>query len=136
LILLDTVTLVWAAMDDPRLGHQSRSMIEEAGPSNLCVSAISPWEVAMLVRKDRLDLGEEPLVWFQAIMARTGMDLIAVEPDIAVDAGLLPRTVHGDPADRLIMATARKLACPLLTPDSKILEQAQTGLLEAVDARR
>ena len=133
MILLDTVTLAWYALGDERLGMRGRDLIDS--DENLRISAITPWEIAMLVGKGRLNLGRSPIDWIEEILADPRMALTPVHPKLAVEAGLLPRTIHGDPADRLIIATARALACPVLTPDEKILDYAAEGHLQAIDAR-
>ena len=134
MILLDTVTLLWFTLGDERLGAESRRVME--GGDEFVISAITPWEVAMLVGKGRLALGRRPSAWVEGVLADPRMKLIPISPKIAVDAGLLPRTIHGDPADRLILATANELACPVLTPDEKLLGYATAGHVQAVDARR
>jgi len=134
MILLDTVALIWATMDDPRLGKESRSWIERE--TAISVSAITPWEVTMLAQKGRISLNQEPLAWIEAILAVPQVRLAPIEPSIAVDAGRLPGAIHGDPADRLIIATARALSCPLLTSDRRILDYSRQGHVEAFDARR
>jgi len=134
LILLDTVTLVWFTLGDVRLGSESRSAID--GGNDFAISAITPWEVAMLVGKARLTLGQRPLAWINGILADRRMKLVPITPKLAVEAGLLPPTIHEDPADRLIMATAQDLACPVMTPDEKLLAYARQGFVQALDARR
>lgn len=134
MIVLDTVTLVWFTLGDERLGSKSRSLIDSG--NDFAISAITPWEVSMLVGKGRLGLGKSPLAWINGILADPRMELMPITPKLAVDAGLLPATIHGDPADRLIMATAQDLACPVLTPDEKLLACSAQGLVQALDARR
>jgi PIN domain nuclease of toxin-antitoxin system len=134
LILLDTVTLVWFTLGDERLGPTSRSLID--ANNDFAISAITPWEVAMLVGKGRLTLPQSPLAWINGVLADPRMKLVPIAPKLAVEAGLLPPTIHGDPADRLIMATAQDLACPIMTPDEKLLAYAAQGLVQALDARR
>ncbi|MDQ8756068.1 type II toxin-antitoxin system VapC family toxin [Sphingosinicella sp. LHD-64] len=133
MILLDTATLVWFTLGDGRLGPESRRLIETGNAFSL--SAITPWEVAMLVGKGRLNLGQGPLDWISRILSDPRMELVPVAPKLAVAAGLLPPAIHGDPADRLILATANDLVCPVLTPDEKILEYAAQGHVQALDAR-
>ena len=89
----------------------------------------------MLVGKKRLSLAGSPMDWVKGVLADPRMELAPIEPRIAVEAGLLPRAIHGDPADRLLIATARALACPVLTPDRKLLAYAEEGYLQALDAR-
>lgn len=134
MILLDTITLVWAAMDDPALGKRSRALVNRE--TDLRVCPITFWEIGMLIDKDRLDLGENPSIWIERVLTEAQIGVPPIEPAIGIDAGRLPGTIHGDPADRLIVATARALDCPLLTPDEKILAYAKSGHLQVIDARR
>jgi PIN domain nuclease of toxin-antitoxin system len=137
LILLDTNVAVWLFQADPQLAPTGRRRIErERSAEGVCISAITCWEVSMLVEKGRLILGRDPLDWIETALAEPGVHLAPLNPAIGIDAGRLPAGIHGDPADRLLIATARHLACPLLTTDRKILTYAAAGHLKAIDARR
>jgi PIN domain nuclease of toxin-antitoxin system len=136
LILLDTHILIWFAQGDPRLGEGSRTIIaDEAAKDRVAVSPISFWEVSMLVDKGRLSLGISVRDWAEAVMRQPQISIEPITPAIALDAGQLRGDIHGDPADRLIVATARSLVCPLLTTDRKILAYAAEGHVQAIEAR-
>lgn len=90
----------------------------------------------MLVDKDKISLSRPVREWFEAVLAVPGFGLADMTVAIGADAGSLPGDIHGDPADRIIIATARALGCPVLTADRKILAYAAVGHLQAVDARR
>lgn len=135
MIVLDTHVLVWALIDDPRLGPVARAAIDEATAANgALVSAITPWEIAMLVAKGRLALGQDTAVWIETALATPGLRLAPIEPDIAVDSMQLPEPFHADPADRFIVATARRTGAMLLTADRAILAYAAAGHVRAADA--
>lgn len=137
MILLDTQALVWFAQGDERLGTAAREIVATSlAAGKAAVSPISFWEVAMLVSKGYLDLGRPPSAWAQEICGRGKIIIAPLSPEIAIDAGSLPGDIHGDPADRIIVATARGLACPLLTSDRKIRAYADAGHVAATDARR
>ncbi len=89
----------------------------------------------MLTEKGRISLGMDVLNWMETVLAQPGIRLEQVSPAIAIDAGRLPGNIHGDPADRLIVATARHLVCPVLTTDRKILAYADQGHVQAMEAR-
>ena len=89
----------------------------------------------MLVEKKRFLIAQPLQVWIDTALSQPGIGLAAVTPPIAVDAGLLSG-IHGDPADRILIATARALGCPLMTADERILAYAEKGHLKATDARR
>lgn len=137
MIVLDTHVLVWALVDDPRLGAQARAAIDEAaGQGGVLVCAITPWEIAMLVQKGRLTLGRDVGEWLEAALALPSLRLAPLEPAVAVDSVRLPGTQHPDPADRMIIATARHLGVPLLTADRAILDYGAAGHVSTLDAAR
>ena len=135
MIVLDTHVLVWAVNGDARLGRNTRKLISETvRTGRVAISAITPWEIALLVEKGRLGLTNETRTWIDAALALPGVYLAPIEPAIAIDSVRLPGDFHADPADRLIIATARYNKAPLVTADRAILSYAATGLVEALDA--
>ena len=137
MILLDTHVLIWAAEDERRLGETARATVEEVRSTDrVGVSAITPWEIALLVEKGRLHFALELGAWITTVLQAPGIDLIPIEPEIAVDSVRLPGDFHADPADRLIIATARYWRVPLLTADHAILAYAAEGHVRAIDAAR
>lgn len=137
MILLDTHVLIWAAEGDQRLGGIASALIEETRRADrIGVSAITPWEIALLVEKGRLRLALEVGTWIETVLDASGIDLLPIEPEIAVDSVRLPGEFHADPADRFIVATARRRAAPLLTADRSILAFAAAGHVRAIDAAR
>lgn len=135
MILLDTHVLLWLADGDPKLGGKALALIRVSEES-LRVSAMSYWECAMLSRKGRLTFSKPVFEWLDEVLGNGGIEAVPVTPVIAADAGSLPDSIHGDPSDRIIMATARALGCPLATADGPILQYAAQGHLQAIDARR
>jgi PIN domain nuclease of toxin-antitoxin system len=135
-ILLDTHCLLWFAQGDMRLSSQSREIVANAlERTEACASPISFWEISMLTAKDRVRLERPTHAWVDEFCTRSGIIIVPLSPEIAVAAGELPG-LHGDPADRILIATARHHKVPLLTADEAILEYAAAGHLETVDARR
>jgi PIN domain nuclease of toxin-antitoxin system len=88
----------------------------------------------MLVAKGRLTLDRDVGEWVQAALSLPGMGLIALEPEIAVAASRLPGEMHGDPADRLIVASARHMGAVLITDDKLILDYAEADHVRALRA--
>jgi PIN domain nuclease of toxin-antitoxin system len=117
-IVLDTATWIWRASDPKRLTRSARRAIDEAERS--LVSAISVWEVAMLVAKRRIQLDRPVEQWVDIALALPGIQLAALEPAIAVRSTKLPGEFHPDPADRIIVATALENAAPIITSDERI----------------
>ncbi len=135
MIVIDTHVLIWAVHDDARLGAKARAVIEEtARDDRVLVSAITPWEIAMLTQKGRLSLGREVGAWIAEALDLPGIQLAPIEPAIAVDSVRLPEPLPRDPADRLIIATARHANAPLMTADQAILTYAAAGHVSAINA--
>jgi len=132
MLLLDTHVLVWLDEGNPRLGKTALQTIDEALTSGqLGVATISFWEVAMLIKKQRLAMQTEIADWrFELLQA--GLLEIPLRGTTAIRAGQLP-LFHGDPADRMIVATAIENGATLMTADDKILSWNQ--LNETIDAR-
>lgn len=121
MILLDTHTLVWLSEGNSKLGKESLSFIDNALKANeLFVSSISFWEVAMLVEKGRLTMDSSVLQWRSNLM-KHGMQEVALTGDAAIGSAQLIN-FHGDPVDRMIVATAIKSKMNLCTADKKILD--------------
>jgi PIN domain nuclease of toxin-antitoxin system len=135
LLLLDTHTLVWSINEGPRLGVGAKESIRLAGDEGrVLVSAITPWEVALLVSKGRLTLRADVMDWVHDALAIPGVTLVPLEPEIAVASTRLPFEMHADPADRILVATARHLGATLVTADQALLEFARMGHFKALDA--
>ena len=130
MILLDTHVVLWQELDDSRLGPQTRRTIEDAMQEGMVtVSAITFWEVGMRVQKGQLDLGLDLHAWRRNLLEE-GLLELAIDGEIAVRAGLLSN-MHGDPADRIIVATALN-GHQLVTADRRILDWP--GHLSRLDA--
>lgn len=132
MLLLDTHVLVWLDEGNPRLGKTALQTINDSLTSGqLGVATISFWEVAMLIEKQRLTMQTELADWrFELLQA--GLLEIPLRGTTAIRAGQLP-LFHGDPADRMIVATAIENGATLMTADEKILSWNQ--LNEKIDAR-
>lgn len=134
-LLLDTHAWVWLSNGDLRLGERSKEAIRAAYREDLAaVSAITAWEIALLVSKARMTLGQDVLDWIRAALAISGLRLAPLEPEIAVASTRLPFEMHADPADRILVATARHLGATLVTADRALLDLAGKGYIRAMDA--
>ena len=98
----------------------------------MLVSPISAWEIGLLVAKSRLTLALEPQLWFDTFLTRPGVRLTPLTVTAAIASAFLPAPFHADPADRLLVATARELRVPLVTRDARILAFAGAGHLQAL----
>jgi PIN domain nuclease of toxin-antitoxin system len=125
LILLDTHVLIWWANGDlDRLSAPAKSAIDAAGPGELAISAISTWEIAMLVAHGRLILAADVSQWIGRVGQLPAIRFVPIDNDIALESVALPPPFHKDPADRMIVATARRLGSPLVTANDKIQHYA------------
>jgi PIN domain nuclease of toxin-antitoxin system len=106
-ILLDTHIWVWWVHRDEHLPARLRTFIERHESATLGVSAISCWEVAKLVERGRLRLPMPTGDWLHAALTYPGVRLLDLTPDICVHSCSLPGDFHADPADQIIVATAR-----------------------------
>lgn len=133
MILLDTHALIWLVLGSERLGPVAQRRCQElVRHRGVLVSAISFWEVATLVRKNRFRLATSPTAWRDDVL-RQGIIEIPLDGVAATEASTLP-DFHADPADQLIVASAIRSGATLLTADERILEWR--GQLLRQDARR
>lgn len=123
MILLDTHAWVWWASSPERLSRRAAAAI--ADESERAVSAISCWEVATLVRRGRLKLDRPAELWLRQALGMPGVVPLDVTPEIASVAGTLGDDFHGDPADRILVATALARACRILTRDERLRSSAR-----------
>lgn len=121
MIVLDTHIWVWWVHGDAQLPENYRAYIQQEESQGLGISAISCWEVAKLVEYGRLKLPTPANEWLDQALAYPGIRLLELTPQIAVASTQLPGTFHRDPADQIIVATARVYDCPIVTLDEKIL---------------
>ncbi len=121
MIVLDTHIWIWWVQGDNRLTEAQLQAIHENEGDVLGVSAISCWEVAKLVERRRLEFSVPLSTWFERALAYPGIQLLPLTPSIAITSTELPGEFHRDPADQLIVATARVYSCPLVTSDSRVL---------------
>lgn len=120
MIMLDTHVLIWWANGEhERLSAAAIAAIEAEEQQRL-VSAISCWEVAMLLERGRLGLNVDMERWLNLVASVPRLQLLPLSPAVAVASTRLPGTFHADPADRFLVAQARHLNIALVTADSKI----------------
>ncbi|MDJ0596812.1 MAG: type II toxin-antitoxin system VapC family toxin [Pleurocapsa sp. MO_226.B13] len=123
MIVLDTHIWIWWVNDSPQLTEQYKQWIQNYQPQGLGISIISCWEVAKLVEKNRLVLSLPVDEWLRTALAYPGVQLLDLNVSIVVQSTQLSG-FHNDPADQIIVATAKVYDCFLLTADSKILNYA------------
>lgn len=121
MILLDTHVWVWWVNGSPMGSKDMLHIIQEHQEDGLGVSIISCWEVAKLVERGRLKLTMPVERWIEQALAYPGIELLDLTTRIAVESTQLPGEFHRDPADQILVATARVYDISLLTADSKLL---------------
>jgi PIN domain nuclease of toxin-antitoxin system len=123
LIVLDTHVLLWWVGGDSLLSAKARSAIQKERTTEhgqILISAISAWEIAMLVEKGRLTLSMSVDDWLAAVAEVEPVSFVPIDNATGVQSVSLPDNFHKDPGDRLIVALARHMNAPLLTSDEKI----------------
>jgi PIN domain nuclease of toxin-antitoxin system len=120
MILLDTHIWIWWVQEEHKLSAAAYAAIQEQETLGIGVSVFSCWEVAKLVELKRLNLPCSVLAWFNQALAYPGIRLLPLTPEIVVTSTEL-QNFHRDPADQIIVATAKVYGCPLVTVDTKIV---------------
>jgi PIN domain nuclease of toxin-antitoxin system len=121
MILLDTHVLIWWISDPEKLSvNAAKAIKRESENGELLVSSISVWEIYLLVTKGRLTLTMDVDRWIEQIEQLPFIQFIPVTNRIAAKSVTLPEDFHADPADRIIVATAREKGIMLITSDERI----------------
>ena len=118
MIILDTHAWIWWQNESPKLSLKAKTIINEQ--TQIGIPAICCWEVAMLVAKNRLGLSIDVQIWQELAFQNPKLKLLPINPEIAVLATRLPDDFHGDPADRLIVASCLIYQTALVSKDEKI----------------
>ena len=132
-LLLDTHAADWIA-EDMHLSKEAVEAIEIAyrAQTPVFVSAITACEVGLLVSLNRLGLAAKPERWFQRLLTTPGVRLAELSPDILIGSSFLPGKPPRDPADRILLATARELGATLITRDRLLLKYGADGLVSTI----
>jgi PIN domain nuclease of toxin-antitoxin system len=131
-LLLDTHALLWL-VNGERLAEPAREAIRAAASASaLFVSPMSSWEIATLIRKRRLALSQDVEDWFEGVLKIQGTVLAELDWKILIRSVTLPGEPPNDPADRILISTARRLLLCLITRDREILEYARAGNVDAL----
>lgn len=136
-VLLDTCAVIWLANGDPLTQEALAAISNAALSEGVFGSPASAWEVGLLSRVrggtgPALSFLPDPQSWFARFMAGPGIKEAPLLPEIAIASSHLPDPLHGDPADRFVIATARHHQIPIITRDSKIIEYAAQGHVKVI----
>jgi PIN domain nuclease of toxin-antitoxin system len=136
-VLLDTCAIIWLFNGEPLAPEAEKAIVDAGLAGGIHISPASAWEIGMLARPRggrnlAVTFLPDPKTWFGKVVSRPGVRLAALSPGIAIDSSHLPEPLHADPADRLLISTARHLAVPIVTRDRRILDYAAAGHVQAM----
>jgi PIN domain nuclease of toxin-antitoxin system len=132
-LLLDTCAVIWMAQALP-LAREATEEIDRAFEEErpIAVSAITAWELGLLGRRGKLPAAVSPYSLFERFVGLGQVGVEPLTPQILIDSSFLPGDFHNDPADRIVVATARTLAMTIVTRDRAILAYAKAGYVRAL----
>jgi PIN domain nuclease of toxin-antitoxin system len=131
-LLLDTCALIFVSLDSEIRSEASEAIRLASENGRLRVSPISAWEIGMAMSKGRLKSPLPPTEFFRRFLKNLNAEVCALTPEILIDSSYLPANPHGDPTDRILMASARTLDMVLVTRDQPILDYGQAGHLRTL----
>lgn len=135
-VIFDTHVFLWHMFGDTTLSAKFRKNIERIQKLHpIYISPISIWEIGLLAERGRISLEMDSLEWVEQALRDPGFTLTPFSPQIAIMSSRLPGEVHGDPADRILIATAFETHAVLVTCDEKILEYGKSNFISVHDPR-
>jgi PIN domain nuclease of toxin-antitoxin system len=131
-ILLDTHAIIWMP-DAGKLSAPAEDALQEAQEQDIPVlmSPISAWEIGLLVARGKVALPVSPAAWLKT-MTDAGLAWADLSPDVLISSSFLPGDIHGDPADRILVATARTYGYRLMTRDRRLLDYGAAGHVQVI----
>jgi PIN domain nuclease of toxin-antitoxin system len=124
--LLDTHVWIWWNMNPGKLSRRVKSLLtENTKYDELLLSAISPWEFSKLLEKGRFAIACDPEEWIRVALDMPKLRLVQITPGIAYKSTILPGDFHDDPADQIMVATAREENAVIISKDERIRKYAQ-----------
>ena len=132
-LLLDTCAAIWVTENAPLTKETDIAMAASYHAGRpVWVSPITAWERGMLAARGRLASPMPPLTWFNRLATHARLNICEMSAEILVASSFLPDPLHRDPADRIIIATARTLDLTIVTRDRLILDYAALGHVRAI----
>ncbi len=132
-LIVDTHVFLWLMEGNATLSRETRALIQEASKENIIfIPVISIWEIAMLQSKSRISLTLPLHQWVEKALSLPALKVVNLSVSIAIESCKLPGEFHGDPADRMIVATSRVLSTPLVTRDKKIIDYGKRGYANVI----
>jgi PIN domain nuclease of toxin-antitoxin system len=132
-LLLDTCAAIWLTNADP-ISDEALDALQQTRDSgeSVYVSPITAWEMGLLAARGRVNLLMTPQRWFERLLEAPGLRLSEMAPNVLIASSFLPGKLPGDPADRIIAATAREYGYKLVTRDRPLLEYAKQGHIQVI----
>lgn len=128
-LLLDTHVLLWYITQAKKLKPQFLTIVNQSSEGNILISPMSIWEISMLVERKKIELEIDVAEWSERVFSHPAVSLAAFTPEIAIFSNRLPNGMHGDPVDRILVATAHNYHSVLVTCDEKLLEYGKGQLI-------
>jgi PIN domain nuclease of toxin-antitoxin system len=122
MLLMDTHIWFWSLTEPARLSRTALGVIQKTKTDQRTIASISIWEFAMMVARGRIEIKMTAEQWLDYAIHKTGLRVLDLTPKVAIESCELPGDFHRDPADRIIVATARVNGATLVTKDQKILD--------------
>lgn len=127
-LLFDTCAMIWLAHNEKVTEEAKQEVVRvRANGGRIAVSAMSSWEIGMLVSRGRLPTTKTAMAWFEDFVKQGRVNVEAATPEILVASSFLPQPIHNDPTDRIIIATAREYDLTIITRDRAILAYGAAG---------
>ena len=132
-LLLDTCAVIWLAEEAP-IAKAAQDAVADAADNEqpVYISPISAWEIGLLVANGRLRLIASPEAWFERVLARAEVSLTNLSAQTLISSSFLPGAPPRDPADRILLATAREKNFCIVTRDTHLLRYAGEGHVKAL----
>jgi PIN domain nuclease of toxin-antitoxin system len=132
-LLLDTCAVIWIATG-VEISEAAQSAIRDAESEGaaIAISPISIWEIGLLVSHGKLALSTSPRAWIATVLSQPEVILAGMLPDVLLDSSFLPGVPPRDPADRIILATARSEGMRIVTRDQQMLSYSRAGHAEVI----
>ncbi|KQV28366.1 twitching motility protein PilT [Rhizobium sp. Root1203] len=127
-LLLDTCAMIWMAHGEAVASDAKQELVRVRSAGGvIAVSAMSAWEIGMLVARGRLPTTKTALMWFDDVVRLGNLNVAEATPEVLIASSYLPAPVHNDPTDRIIIATAREHDLTIITRDRAILAYGAAG---------
>jgi PIN domain nuclease of toxin-antitoxin system len=132
-LLLDTCAALWFAAGIPMTEKAMTAMADAArADMDIQISPVTAWEIGLMARKGRFRSSVSPQRWFDRLRALPGLAICSLTPEVLLASSFLPDELHADPADRMLVATAREHDFVLVTRDRALLDYAARGHLNVI----